>query len=257
LFLGCSTGSGKRKEQAEERDKVILELEYGRLLANKILQKYPLYENNQINLYVNKVGKSIAMFAGRTEIEYHFAVIDGEDINAYATPGGYVFLTKGALKAMENEIQLAGVLAHEIGHINLKHIMKDIPPPRENKGVVDFLASLLVAQGAVVSSAMSQAVNKASDLLFSKGYKINDEYEADKTALIYTEETSYNPLGLIEFLENINVKDSEKEKKLIYNTHPSPRERVSRLNSFIKAEKFNISKPRDENRFLAEMKNLK
>ncbi len=257
ITANCTTGSSKRKEEHEARENTKRELEFGRLLATQIVQKYPLLEDKKATLYVSKVGKSVAMFAGRTDIEYYFAIIDADAINAFAAPGGYIFITKGALIAMNNEAELAGVLAHEIGHINNKHIMKELPPPRETKTFVDRIAALLVASGAVVSSAMTEVVNKASEMLFSKGYKIEDEYEADKSAVYYAAETGYTPRGLFDFIKRIDKIKKKKGKAAVYNTHPSEKERLKRIKKIIESEKFDMKRPKAEDRFKKELRHLK
>ena len=256
IISGCGTGSSTRKTQYEEREKALREIQFGRLIANQILKKFPLLNNDKMTAYVNNVGKSVALFAGRADIEFYFAVLDSDTVNAYAAPGGYVFITLGALKMMKNESELAGVLAHEIGHINNRHIMKELPPPRESGGFVDFIASLLVAQGTVVSSALNEAVNKATELLFSRGYKISDEYEADRSAAFYTDETGYNSRGLVDFLSRIKSFKEGNTSSVVYNTHPPFSERISKLDEVIKSNRFNLDKPRGESRFISEIKNL-
>ena len=255
--INCSTGSNKRKEEHEARQKVIKEIEYGRLLATQIIKKYSLLEDEKAVLYVSKVGKSVALFAGRSDIEYHFAILDTESINAYATPGGYVFITKGALALMKNEAELAGVLAHEIGHINHRHIMKELPPPRETGGFVDRAAALLVSSGSVVSSAFTEVVNNATELLFSKGYKIEDEFEADRSAVYYTSETGYYPNGLIHFLKRIREKENKKKDSLVYNTHPSAAKRIKRLITLLSTEKFDTKRPKVASRFMSNLGHIK
>jgi beta-barrel assembly-enhancing protease len=233
------------------------ELQYGRLLAAQILKKYPVLNDEKAVMYVNKVGKSVAMFSGRTDIEYHFGILDTEGINAFATPGGYIFITKGALVNMSNEAELAGVLAHEIAHVNMKHIMKELPPPRETGGFVSFVASILVARGAAVSGAFSEVVNKATELLFSKGYKRDDEFEADRVALQYAAETGYFPGGLPQFIKKIQSFKESHGSAVVYNTHPSNNERLSAIEKAMKAGKYDIKRPTAEGRFSAEMKHLK
>lgn len=257
VYINCKSGSSKRREEHEEREMVMREIEYGRLLAHKILTKYSLLEDEKATLYINKVGKSVALFAGRTNIEYHFAILDTDSVNAYATPGGYIFITKGSLLRMKNEAELAGVLAHEIAHVNLQHIMKELPPPRDTKGFVDRAASLLVARGAVISSAFTEVVNKASELLFSKGYKIHNEFEADKTAILYAVETGYYPYGLVAFLKRIKDYKNENSPAVVYNTHPPFVSRIDALKKLSTAENFDLKRPRVAQRFANELGHLK
>ena len=253
--LQCA-GSGQRRKNAEHKESVKREILYGQLLAKEILKRYPLVKNKAIHTYVSMVGKSVALFSGRSDIVYHFAVLDSDSINAYATPGGYIFITRGALMQMKNESELAAVLAHEIGHVNFKHIMKELPPPRETKGFVDRIAAILLARGTMVTSAFNAVVSKAAKLLFEKGYKIAAEYEADKAALFYTYETGYHPGGLVEFLKRISKAEQKMSKKLVYNTHPDTTERISRLETLITKNKLNLNKPKVIKRFNSQLKPL-
>ena len=257
IILSCSSGSSRRKEQADTRDNLIREMEFGRLLSVKIIEKYPVLQDEKATLYINKVGKAVALFAGRPELEYHFAILDSDTINAFAAPGGFVFITKGALLKMKNEAELAAVLGHEIGHINNRHILKELPPPRETGGIVNTLAALLVAQGTVVSSAFSEVVNQASEMLFSKGYKKEDEFEADKSAIYYVAETGYTPRGLFDFIKRLKEYRAKDENAVVYNTHPSPTERLERIKKLLEGEKFSLKRPDAEDRFDKELGHLK
>ena len=257
VFINCKSGSSKRREEHEARERVMREIEYGRLLAYQIVSKYPFLDDVKANLYINKVGRSVALFAGRTDIEYFFAILDTDSINAYATPGGYIFITKGSLVNMKNEAELAGVLAHEIAHVNLKHIMKELPPPRDTGGFTDRVAALLVARGAVISSALTEVVNKAAELLFSKGYKIQDEFEADRTAIYYAAETGYYPNGLADFLKRIKKYKSANAPAVVYNTHPPFTRRIDALKEFITIENFELKRPKVTNRFVNELGHLR
>ncbi len=248
IFNACA-GSGHRRKKSQLVNEIKREITYGRLLAKEILKKFPMLKNKKLSMYINLVGKSVALFSGRSDIEYHFAVLDTNSINAYATPGGYVFITKGAIKLMKNEAELAGVLAHEIAHVNLKHIMKELPPPRDTKGFVNIVASILVAQGTFVSTAFNSIVSRAAKLLFEKGYKIKSEYEADKTALYYASQTGYYPKGLYDFLDRMHKYKEKNKKTVVYNTHPSTADRLKRISNIISKENFNLNKQRVESRF--------
>ena len=213
-------------------DEVVLEIQYGKLLSQKILSRYPLYRNRELTHYVNSVGKSVAMFAGRSELNYHFAVLDDDSVNAYAAPGGYIYITKGAIRLMQNEAELAAVLAHEIGHVNNRHIMKQLPPPRE-RGGISFFTAFLVSQGAVVSAAFAEVVGKAELLLFEQGYLVTDEYEADASALVYLNATGYSVDALSDFLGRIDQYKKGHGDVIVYNTHPPVEDRISRIGQLV------------------------
>lgn len=256
IGIASCAGSSKRKEAVDEQAAIRLEISYGHLLAIEIIKKYPVLHNDRLTRYIGKIGKSVALFAGRADFEYHFAVLDNDAVNAFATPGGFVFITKGAIKNAQNEAEIAGVLAHEIAHINLKHIMKDIPPPKQEVNVMDLIAALLVAQGATVSAAMNQTVGQAAELLFKKGYQVNDEYEADRSAIGYVTETGYFPGGLLDYLERIENYKKDHQGAEVYNTHPPFAERISRVAKLVK-EAANVNKPKNRERFVKETAGLK
>jgi len=257
LISGCaSSGTNVRKKKLKKQENLMRELHYGRLLALKVLQRYPLLEDEKLTKYVNKVGKSVALFSGRSDIMYHFAVLDSESVNAFAAPGGYVFITIGAIKLMKNEAELAGVLAHEIGHINHKHIMKTLPPPRETSGAVDIIASILLAQGSTVSTAFQQVIDKAAETLFKKGYLIKDEFEADKSALFYTSATGYYPGGIIDFLTRMMDFKKRNKKATVYNTHPSTQLRLDKLKNIITTNGIEMKGPKIAKRLVKIMDHI-
>ena len=104
----------------------------GRSVAATILSRYKIYNNSNVNHYVNKIGRLITINSNQPVIfgGYHFRVLDSTEINAFATPGGFVFITRGMLKMCKNEDELAAVLAHEVSHIQLKHGLKSIKESR-------------------------------------------------------------------------------------------------------------------------------
>src|SRR5690606_26944554 len=100
------------------------EVELGREITGNLLGAAPLVKDEALQAYVNKVGRWVASQSSRSDLPWHFGVIESEDLNAFAAPGGYVIITKGLYRKMENEAQLAGVLGHEIGHVEQKHHLK-------------------------------------------------------------------------------------------------------------------------------------
>lgn len=234
---GCSSSPDKQKQQYQ-KELIKQELKYGRLLASQILKTYPTYDDDELRKYVNLVGKGVAMYGGRNDFEYKFEVLDTPQINAFATPGGYIFVTKGAIYTMQSEAELAGTLAHEVAHVNRKHIMREIPPPREKGGFVNTLARVLTSQTATASAAFSEAVKQAEKTLFVDGYKRKDEFDADRFGTIYLSETGYAPDGLVNFLTTIAEKEKNMGKEAVYHTHPSTAERIKRIRDFLKESNY-------------------
>ncbi len=199
------------------------EVVLGREVAANILGRYKFYDSKDINIYINKVGKYLAMFSGRGEIEFRFGVIDSEDVNAYSTPGGYIFITTGALKKIKNEAELAGILAHEIGHITSMHVIKELGikgKGKTSKGLVLIISGGIQVMGAT----FVDIIDKATDILLEKGFKKEQELEADRVAVMIMAMAGYDPNAYVEFLERVDYKSA---------THPERESRIKYLKEII------------------------
>lgn len=221
----------QRVSQGEEtfsaEDDVRAEIVFGRVLAARILGKYAYYENDKLNNYVNKIGKGLAQFANRPEIEFKFAVVDSESINAFAAPGGYVFITKGAIQQMEDEAELAAVIAHEIAHITERHIVKELNIKGTDASPASGFAQVLGGGSGAVKAVFTQMVDQAADILFEKGLKHQDEFDSDKVATLIITSAGYDSLALKRYL--IKISNTENETKGITSTHPSFGERIKNV----------------------------
>ena len=211
------------------------ELRLGRELAARILGKYPHLENQDLTRYVTLVGKSLALQSSRTELEYHFAVLDTEDINAYSTPGGYIFVTKGALEKMQNEAELAAVLAHEIAHVTERHLVKDLDIHDNSANATSSIGQVLGGAGSSAGVAFTQVVNKAAEILFQKGFRQQEELDADRVGTLLLATAGYDPLALQRYLRRIH-ESKNNNVHTINTTHPSSQKRVEALARLIREE---------------------
>ncbi len=216
-------------------DDVQQEIIFGREVAARILGRYRLYDNKALLKYVNLVGSAVAQNANRPEIEFHFAVVDTGDVNAYAAPGGYVFVTKGAVALMQDEAELAGVLSHEIAHITEKHIVKELNIHGTEDSPASGFARLVGGASESARLAFSQAVDKAIDTLFKDGYKREDETQADKTALSFAALSGYDPSGLVRYLDRVK-KAKGKQTEVLDKTHPPYDARLALLKETMEKE---------------------
>ena len=224
------------------------EILFGRDLSARILGNYSLLDDEKINRYVNLVGKGVALYAGRTEIRYHFGVLDSDEINAFAAPGGYIFITRGALMKMENEAQLAAVLAHEIAHIVKRHVVKELNIRGDEVSGAGGIASLIGGPTASFRGALEQALDDAADILLNRGYKVKDEIEADRVGILLASVAGYNPSALKEFLNN--VKSFEKEDKTYKGEHPIFEVRMREINKTLEANRLkDVKKAKARDRF--------
>jgi predicted Zn-dependent protease len=203
------------------------EIDIGRGIAATIAGRFPVSSDAALTRYVNLVGLTVASQAPRPDITYRFAVLETPIVNAYSAPGGYVFITRGALGLIENEAELAGVLAHEVAHVNRRHVVEQIRKSDTMRGVRD-LANI---RGAVLDSV----VGTGASVLFT-GLSRGDELEADSLGLEYAASAGYDPGGLAAFVARLDRHASEGALSEFFATHPKPDERVTRLNAIAQRE---------------------
>ena len=204
------------------------EVAFGREIAARMVGRYGLYENDQVTRYVNLVGKAIALNTNRPEIDFHFGVLNTDEINAYAAPGGYVFVTRGAVLKMRDEAELAGVLAHEVGHIVERHVVKELNIHGTEGSASSGLARLIGGGSDAARVAFYQSVDKALDILFKTGYKRDDEVQADRDAILFCALAGYDPAGLVRYFERLNAVKG-KNTEVLDKTHPSYETRITWL----------------------------
>lgn len=181
------------------------ELKFGREIAARLLGQFKISPNEKLQKYVNLVGTTLAQNCSRPELTFHFVVVESSEINAYSTPGGYVFITTALLSKISNEAELAGVLAHEIAHVTGRHIVKELNLKGPEKSAVSSIAALIGGASESVGVAFAQAVDKAVDLILRDGYKQADEMQADATAVVLCAFSGYDPSGLVTLLEKIST----------------------------------------------------
>lgn len=217
-------------EAYKTEDDIKAEIIFGRELSSRILGRYPLLKDRALTEYINLVGKALSQYAGRPEIEFHFGIIDTDQINAFSAPGGYVFITKGALGLMEDEAELAGVLGHEIAHITERHIVKEINLRAPEESPVSGLAALLSGATGAQEAVFTAFIDKAYEILFERGYKREDELSSDSIATGLLVTTGYDPQGLLRFLRRLKERGYEKD---IQGTHPGLEDRIKNIEQFI------------------------
>lgn len=182
------------------------------------------YKNEALTRYVNLVGQAVADVSDRPDIEYHFAILNTEHPNAFATPGGYVFVSVGLLKLLRNEAELAGVLGHEIAHITHKHALKTIQRGQALKG----LTSLTLTAMNKDMGLFDKVIDEVSEILFTRGLDKDLEYEADKFGTEYAFRMGYNADGLKNFIKVLG-QSHKGESSIFSSTHPSPGDRLGHL----------------------------
>ncbi|WP_250459421.1 M48 family metalloprotease [Microbulbifer litoralis] len=166
------------------------EIEIGREMHQKLVDSTPVYEDPVLTAYVDHVGQKIANASDRPELKYHFTIIDSQDINAFALPGGYIYINRGLLTYLHSEAEMAAVLAHEIGHVTARHAVRQ-KTAATGAGVASVLSVLVTGSGVVgdVANLWSTAA--------VKGYGRDMELEADRFGAQYMYNAGYDPQAMI------------------------------------------------------------
>lgn len=201
----------------------------GRTVTGGLLGAAPLVRDDQLQRYVNQVGRWVALQSERPDLDWRFGVIDSEDINAFAMPGGYIFVTKGLYRRLGNEAELAGVLGHEIGHVIRKHHLRMMQQTRA-------LADLGAAVGRRMQGGSSVAQNFMGNFweAFARGLDKDAEYEADRIGMVLAARAGYDAYGLPAVLEEIgHVSASDSRVAFLFKTHPHPDDRFAKLSEAV------------------------
>ncbi|MBU2053498.1 MAG: M48 family metalloprotease [Proteobacteria bacterium] len=206
----------------------------GRSVAAVILNKYQSYTNQEANQYLNVLGQTLAQASDMPEIfrGYRFLVLNSDEINAFATPGGQVFVTRGLLRCCRSEDAVAAVLAHEIGHIQLKHGIQAIKKARITDALATIAAesarALAPNEVAMLTETFGGAIMDITTTLVNSGYSRSFEYEADQVAQTILRRVGYDPNGLVEML-TVMRKSLKKGETGFARTHPAPEDRIGEI----------------------------
>jgi predicted Zn-dependent protease len=204
------------------------EVEIGRGIAATIAGYYGVVQDSELTRYVNLVGLAVASVDPRTDIAYRFAVLDSDDVNALAAPGGYVFVTRGALALMNDEAMLAGVLGHEVGHVNRRHVVKEIRARARTELGLEEITEQINLTG---EEYLEQTIQLGTTALFM-GLSRGDELEADAYGVEVAAGAGYDPNGLTRFLAALPNAEAER-RSLLAKTHPDIDDRLDAINDAI------------------------
>ena len=199
------------------------ELAMGREIAGRMFGAAPLVNDAALQSYVNRVGRWVAMQGERPNLPWRFAVIDAASINAFAAPGGYVLVTRGLYEILDNEAQLAGVLAHEIGHIVRRHHVTVMQKSAA------LSAGAQLAQRDNRSALLNNMIGSGAEV-FARGLDKSAEYEADAIGVVLAARAGYNPFGLVDVLHKLAARGAaDGSLALLFKTHPPPGDRLEQL----------------------------
>lgn len=206
------------------------EVRLGWQLSQEVKRQYPILKHPELTGYVNQVGQRIVAVCDWRDIEYHFTVIDDpKQINAFALPGGYIYVYTGLLRTAESEAELAAVLAHEVGHVVARHATKRLTKLYG----YSFLMSLILGENpAQWQRIIADLFGTMGILKFSR----DDEFEADRLGATYLYRAGYDPWAMLTFLQKLQGLEKQEPGRLktLLSTHPPTRDRIRRVEELIR-----------------------
>lgn len=262
LALSAAEASLSGAEAAEE---ITPEQQYyiGRAVAANIFQRYSLYSDKAAEQYLNQICGALIVNSPKPVLfkGYYVGILDTDEINAFATSGGHILVTKGLLRCTNSEDELAAVLAHEIGHIQLEHGISAIKANRITDAVKKFGSTALLAMQSIDDEDYSEAVEalegSVGDIvsnMVDSGYSQTQEFDADKTALSLMAAAGYNPRAMEGMLNLINK--NQKSSSGFGKTHPSPKDRLNKVNKLFKQYNVPDTSASRNARFTVAMKGI-
>jgi predicted Zn-dependent protease len=231
---GIGKGLSIAKKAKDVRDLQMTDAEeqaLGALVSDRIRTRYGVVQDAGVHRYIALVGTALAQGSTRPALPWTFIVLDTDGVNAFAAPGGYVHITRGALALIKNEAELAGVLGHEIVHITEKHTIRAI---QKSQAVQMGAAETLSGSSAL----MERAVGAVYDNIVERGFGRAEENESDEEGVALANKTGYAPNGLITFLTTLKDRNKEStEKRGLFASHPEMQDRLDRIKRQIASKK--------------------
>ena len=225
LLSACATPAARPAEPPPSADRRVPQnpgKELGRQFIIEARTQFRFVKDQEVVDTVNRVGRRLVRAAGGDPDEYHFFVVRDVQPNAFAIPGGYIFVFDGLLSKLEGEAELAGVLAHEIGHVTHNHFFKD--EGKVNALTLATIAAILLSKGSGAAANIALAANISAQLQFSR----ENEEEADRSAVQYLRQAGYDPRGLLVFFQRLaeHEKINSTEIPAYLLTHPALNDRL-------------------------------
>lgn len=255
MILACSApafaqfgglgGAVKRAQQVQETRQKIDDLSFseeeeltiGADVSAKVRQRFGVVQDQAIHKYVTLVGTTLTKASERPDLPWTFIVLDTDGVNAFASPGGFVHITRGALGLIQNEAELAGVLGHEIGHVTRKHTINAL---RKNSAV-----KLGTSAASSRSSFLGSVGNAVYNNVLENAYDRGDELDADKVGVDLSQKAGYEGRALGAFLKRLDDRNKDQaEKNGLFASHPDTNERISKIGSLASAKTTATAQPR-------------
>jgi predicted Zn-dependent protease len=208
------------------------EIQIGKEAQQEMRRQVPELRSEPINAYIDTIGAALVRHAPGNKYPYSFSIADYKEINAFALPGGPVWIHRGAMSAAQNEAQLAGVLAHEVAHIAQRHTADQLTKQTMANGLLGLL-------GAVLNNGRGEAAARLGAGLFAQGlflkFSRDDEREADRVGMQIMRKAGWDPHGMIQFMQILADQEQSRpsDVQVFLSSHPAPADRARELQSLV------------------------
>jgi len=209
------------------------EIALGRQVAARLAGTFGVWKDEAWTEEINIIGRVLVPYSERPDMKYRFAILNTDDVNAYSAPGGYIFISKGMLKQVESEAELAGILGHEIAHVANKDVVREI-----QKSNLWKTGAKVAISGTELSPEQQELLNNMTnaswDTLVVKGLSKADEFKADQDGTVDARKLGYDSYGLYYFIQRLEPLEKKPGEDLrrLFSTHPKPSERSGRLKQY-------------------------
>ena len=209
------------------------EVQMGQQEAQQVSTQLPMLRDAEVNNYVNQLGDRIARLTSRGDLDWHFAVVNTDVVNAFALPGGYIYVNRGVLEHASTMSELAGVMGHEIEHVVLRHSVKQM----EQQQGANVTLSIACALTNVCDSQLTQAaVNVGAAALFSK-FSREDEVQADEGGFQNVVRAGINPTGMLTFFQKLLAEEQAAggtgNTASWFADHPGTQDRIADIKAML------------------------
>jgi Zn-dependent protease with chaperone function len=203
------------------------DLRMGQKLAAEAEAKLPMLNDLRVDSYLNRLGRKLATYAPGPEFAYEFHCVNAEQLNSFALPGGFVFVNRAVIEESSDEAQLAGVIAHEISHVALRHGTNQATKKEMGNGIVGIAGAIL--GGGILTNLASQISGSLAESTVLLKYSRTSEDQADilGTQILY--DAGYDPRAMAQFFEKIESESKGRQKPEFFSDHPIPAHRIDRV----------------------------
>lgn len=209
------------------------EVELGASYAQQINRELPLVQDAELNRYINVLGDSIARIADTRNLDWHFSIVDSKDVNAFAVPGGFIYINRGLIERATNMAQVAGVLGHEVAHVTMRHSVQQM---QKAQGANIGVTAVCVLTSICNNEASQAAIGLGANAAFAS-FSRADEDEADREGVTYMVRAGIDPSGIPEMFEILLAERQSKPDALEtwFRSHPLEESRIAAARNRISA----------------------